>query len=565
MSAQFVGAFLLVAWATGCENRQPPRRVTSETQAPTRLAKEETQAPDSASKTTAAAESPEERQRRAASLYALQCAGCHGEKGNGVSVASQFLFPKPRNFRAGRFRLISTANGIPTLRDLENVLVRGMPGSSMPPWPQLSEGDRRLLAEQVLEFRREGIRDKERATAKEEGDEVDVEEMEKLVVSLTTPGEPIEVPDLGQPTAEVIARGRQLFLTVGCAACHGQEGRGDGQQKMIDEEGLPTRPRDLTKGLFKGSSHPQSIYRLYLAGMPGTPMPALRKNTPQELSDLTHFVLSLSDEKTRATTVLNRERISVRRVPTAPDTPDAVAWQDIAPVPLRTVPLWWRNEFPSSLEVRAVHDDKSMAFHLSWADATADQHTGKTDLFRDAVAVELFRGTAEPFLGMGSVAAPIDVWLWSAGRNVSQDLEDVNPNVVVDLYPFGEQLADTAEYRRAGTRTEKQDPLSLPALASGNQNVPSNAARYASALEGGGPGTATFRPAINQSVETQGVWKAGRWSVVLKRPLATSEPQQGLSLEAGQRTSVAFALWDGSHRDRAAQKIITIWQDLVLE
>ncbi len=435
----------------------------------------------------------------------------------------------------------------------------------MPPWPQLSDGDRRLLAEQVLEFRREGIRDVERATAKEDGDEVDVAEMEKLVLSLTTPSEPIEVPDLGQPTAEIITRGRQLFLTVGCAACHGKEGRGDGQQKMIDEEGLPTRPRDLTKGLFKGSFHPQSIYRLFLAGMPGTPMPALRKNTPQELSDMTHFVLSLSDEKTRATTVLNREQIHVRRVSATPDAPEAPAWSEAEPARLRTTPLWWRDEFPSVLEVRAVYDGKSIAFRLSWADATADQYTGKSESFRDAVAVELFRGAAEPFLGMGSVAAPIDVWLWSAGRNVPQDLEDVNPNLVVDQYPFAEQFSDTAEYRRAGTRTAQQAPLSLPALASGNQNVPSSAARIGGALETAGPGTVTFRPAVNQTVETQAVWKEGRWSVVLKRTLAVSEPQQGLTLEAGQRASAAFALWDGSHRDRAAQKVITIWQDLVLE
>lgn len=540
--APFVSALLVVALVAGCENPKEPARVASEPQVLSQPAGEQTQASKNVGKTTADAGFAEEQRKRAGNLYGLHCAGCHGENGNGVSVAGRFLFPKPRDFRAGRFRLISTANGIPTLRDLENVLVRGMPGSSMPPWPQLSESDRRLLSEQVLEFRREGIRDKERATAKEDGDEVDVEEMEKLVVSLTTPGDPIEVPDLGQPSTEVIARGRHLFLTVGCAACHGKEGRGDGQQKMIDEEGLPTRPRDLTKGLFKGSSQPQSIYRLYLAGMPGTPMPALRKNTPQELSDLTHFVLSLSDEKTRATTVLNRERIVVRRVPTAPDAPDAVAWQDIAPVPLRTVPLWWRDEFPSAVEVRAVHDGKSIAFQLSWSDASADEHTGKTESFRDAVAVELFRGAAEPFLGMGSVAAPIDVWLWSAGRNVPQDLEDVNPNVVVDQYPFAELLVDTAEYRRAGTQTEKQPPLSLPALASGNQNVPGNAARFGGALEAAGPGTVTFRPAVNQSVETQGVWKKGRWCVVLKRPLAASEPQQGLSLKTGQRGEPARQL-----------------------
>jgi DMSO reductase family type II enzyme heme b subunit len=509
--------------------------------------------------------SPEEQKRRSASLFALHCAGCHGEKGDGVSVAARYLSPKPRNFRAGRFRLVSTENAVPTIDDLVGVLVRGMPGSSMPPWPQLGELDRRLLAEQVIEFRREGIRDKERALAMANGDEVDVEELEQVVKLQTTPGELVAVPDLGQATPEVLARGRQLFLTVGCAACHGTEGRGDGQQKMIDEEGLPTRPRDLTKGIFKGKSQPESIYRLFLVGMPGTPMPALRKHTPQELSDLTHFVLSLSDEQTRAGTVLNREQIRVLRVATIPAAPDSSDWTDLKPARLRTMPLWWRDQYADTLEVRAVHDGLTIAVHLSWPDAVADQTTGKTEAFRDAAAVELFRGEAEPFLGMGAAASPVDVWLWSAGRNVPQNVEDVNPNVVVDLYPFAEQVVDTAEYRRTGTRTEKQTPLSFPALATGNQNFASNPARFGSVLETAGPGTVTFQPPLNQTIDTDGVWKAGRWNVVLKRRLTASEPSQGLTLAAGQRTSVAFALWDGSHRDRAAQKVITIWQDLVME
>jgi mono/diheme cytochrome c family protein len=509
--------------------------------------------------------SPDDPRPRAAALYAANCAGCHGDRGDGVSIASRFLFPKPRDFRAGRFRLISTANGVPTLSDLENVLVRGMPGSSMPPWPHLSEEDRRLLAGQVLEFRREGIRDKERAAAKDAGDEADPEEIESTVLAMTTPEDPIEAPELEPASDESIQRGRNLFLTIGCAACHGQEGRGDGQQKMIDEEGLPTRPRDLTRGLFKGNPQPRSIYRLFLAGMPGTPMPALRRNTPRELSDLAHFVLSLSDEKTRAGAVLNRERISVHRVPALPDSPDAAPWNDVEPAHLRTAPVWWRDEFPNSIAVRALHDGESIALLLNWADAVPDQITGKTESFRDAAAVELFSGPIEPFLGMGSPAAPIDAWLWSAGRDVPHDLEDVNPNVIVDQYPFSEPLVETAEFHRPGTRTARQNPLSLSALSVGNQNVPGSSARYGGALVAAGPGTVTFRPAINQSVETAGQWKAGRWSVVLKRALATGTPAQGLPLKAGQRVSAAFAVWDGAHRDRGPQKVITIWQDLVLE
>ena len=181
------------------------------------------------------------------------------------------------------------------------------------------------------------------------------------------------------------------------------------------------------------------------------------------------------------------------------------------------------------------------------------------------MAVEVFRGEMEPFLGMGAPKASVDVWHWGAGQHGPQNLEDVNPNIVADIYPFGEQVVATAEYRREGTRTDKQPPISLPAVASGNQNVPGSPVRYGSALETAGPGTVTFLPAVNQSVKTLGIWKDGRWDVLLSRSLSADRGKDGISLEAGQKISAAFAIWDGSKRDRGPQKVVTIWQDLVLE
>jgi len=41
-------------------------------------------------------------------VYDQQCAACHGADGNGDGPASVWLYPKPRNFSAGQFKIKST-------------------------------------------------------------------------------------------------------------------------------------------------------------------------------------------------------------------------------------------------------------------------------------------------------------------------------------------------------------------------------------------------------------------------------------------------------------------------
>ncbi|MEO1999674.1 MAG: c-type cytochrome, partial [Planctomycetaceae bacterium] len=206
-------------------------------------------------------------------LYVRDCRDCHGGNGDGNGPAARFLSPKPRDFRSGNFRLVTTRSGISTIQDLVAVLARGMPGSSMPPWPKLSPSDQQLLAGRVLKFRREAIRDREQQLATEFGEQLNPEELSELVESLMTPGPSIDVPRMPETTAESIEQGRELYLTRGCASCHGRRGRGNGTEKQFDAKGRPTRSRDLTKGIFKGSPDPKSVYMRTQAGMPGTPMP----------------------------------------------------------------------------------------------------------------------------------------------------------------------------------------------------------------------------------------------------------------------------------------------------
>ena len=89
------------------------------------------------------------RLTRGEQLFDVHCAVCHGQEGNGRGTASPYLFPPARDFGDGRFRLVSTTNGVPLDRDLVDTLRRGMPGSAMPAWDWLPEEDLWCLAAQV--------------------------------------------------------------------------------------------------------------------------------------------------------------------------------------------------------------------------------------------------------------------------------------------------------------------------------------------------------------------------------------------------------------------------------
>ena len=63
-------------------------------------------------------------------VYQQHCSACHGPQGDGSGPASVWLFPRPRNFSAGLFKIKSTpGTALPTDEDLFRTITRGMPGT----------------------------------------------------------------------------------------------------------------------------------------------------------------------------------------------------------------------------------------------------------------------------------------------------------------------------------------------------------------------------------------------------------------------------------------------------
>src|SRR5262245_37276536 len=76
-------------------------------------------------------------------LYAKNCAYCHGATGDGKG--SVVLQPPARRFGRDKFKFATTDNGVPTDADLMAILERGIPGSAMPSFVQLSHEERQAL------------------------------------------------------------------------------------------------------------------------------------------------------------------------------------------------------------------------------------------------------------------------------------------------------------------------------------------------------------------------------------------------------------------------------------
>ncbi|GEM_PF-1217715 len=212
---------------------------------------------------------------RGVALYQEHCASCHGVNGDGNGELAAYLEPRPANLTTGVYKFRSTPSGaLPTDDDLFRTLSVGVPGTGMPDFQDLTVSEREVLVSHLKTLSPRFA--------------------EELHAS------PIPVPAARIATDQALARGRQVFSDMRCAACHGEEGRGDGPlaEELSDSEGMPIRPADLTKRPFKSGKNPESIYRTIMTGLDGTPMPSYGDSLdPEEAWDLALYVASLAEPK----------------------------------------------------------------------------------------------------------------------------------------------------------------------------------------------------------------------------------------------------------------------------
>ncbi len=484
-------------------------------------------------------------------VYTKQCVACHGVNGRGDGEAAYLLYPRPRDFVGAQYRLVSTWERAPTDEDLYRTISRGMPGSAMPSWGHLPEEERWGLVHYVKSLAANPITIAPASDPAGEG--------QGGTGVIRVPPRPPSTPEARKLALERYADA--------CASCHGPTGKGDGTEDQRDDLGYPTRPRDLTVGVFKGVPDPEQIYRRIVAGLPGTPMPMSDWAYGDEAWHIVDLVLSWSSPEQRARAEMRKFRIVARRVDRVPDHPDAGAWKLAPPVNLHLMPLWWRSDRPEEVTVRALHDGRQLALQLTWADATHDHTAMRPQDFRDAAAVEFALAPDPPFFAMGAKRQFVNIWMWKSERQADlepafQDLEKVYPNLGVDSYPNMRMSPVEQPTRQA--LTLKSDPTFVTGWGAGN--IVSDPLRRSATedLVAQGFGTLRARPRADQAVDARGFNKIGTYRVIFLRDLV-GRGDKAVTLRPGTMVPVAFAVWNGSAGDRDGKKSVTIWQDLVLE
>lgn len=156
------------------------------------------------------------------------------------------------------------------------------------------------------------------------------------------------------------------------------------------------------------------------------------------------------------------------------------------------------------VEVAALHTGELLAFRLAWDDPREDRVPGDPTAFADGASILLPAAAGAPLVTMGAPGAAVNAWYWRAD-------EDAGRHVVAE-------------------------------------------------------GIGTSRTLDRELVSGRGVWKGGRWRIVLARALRIRTDEAVAQLEPGKSTQFGVAVWDGGSKERAGIKAFSgDWLPLALD
>jgi len=494
-------------------------------------------------------------------VYFTKCVWCHGVDGAGDGPGADRLWPRPRNFNQGTFKIRHTASGelplfdakkpVEAQNDLFATVTHGLPGSAMPPWEGILTEEQRL---QVLSFvTTQLVKDRNFTDTKSESQTV------------------LQLADLAPIAAseESLKKGAELIVEKKCVECHGMEGRGDGNAfNLKDDWGFSIQPANWHKCWnFRGSRQDpynvKNIFRTFSTGVNGTPMPSFADNTTvEERWHIANFVNSLCEreadgkplpidpqaDKPKINFVLPSGKVDGE----IPADPENELWTKRV---RRYVAMGGQithkpRNFVNRIDdlwVKSLYNDKYVVFMFQWDDRTKSVAEGKLPWAPTAVNVDVKE--QDPKTGEeGSIAARQN-------------------NYTV--------YNDAVAIETAIKWKELPAPIKPRYLFGSNEQFPMDIVKWEAdgslhAFKGTG-WDKDFEQRFDYEENIKllhSEWKNGRWTVIIQRPLGDKKEQDYDSdtfFEMGQYIPTVFFAWDGHNGDAGRKMAVSAFYYTFLE
>ncbi len=450
-------------------------------------------------------------------LYDAWCAECHGATGEGDGSAAESMLPRPRDFTQARYQIRTTGSGeLPTDEDIRAAIENGLPGTTMPGWPNLDDGQIDSIIDYLKSFSR-----------------------------FFGAGPPPEAMDFGSDPgggAAALAAGAQAYIALQCQECHGEAARGDGTSAptLEDWRGLPVRAADLTEAwFFNGGSSVEQLHRRILTGLDGTPMPAAIDAmnsgvvSPDEVWQLAHYLASLGPREMPTLRDVARVARAEGALP-ADGSEEAWAGVETFYFPLSGQIIQSPRNFAPTVDgvwVQGLHDGSDMALRIRWSDPS-ESPDPRWDEWQNKMTAALDMDGAEDI--------PVD----SAGSPLFRP-----PDALLLQFPFDPPEGTEKPYFLMG---DSRNPVYLWSWSAVD-----------GVSAGRGRGLESIEAFADDPVTGGAEWAEGQWTLYLRRQLRTDG--DGLDFAEGIPTPLAFQAWDGSSAETGKRSAVSSWYYVLLE
>lgn len=484
-------------------------------------------------------------------VYFTKCVWCHGVDGAGDGPSADRLWPRPRNFNQGTFKIRHTASGelpLPEM-DLFQTVTHGLPGSAMPSWEGILSEDQRRQA--IAFVTSQLVKDRK----------FDDKETETFTVLQLDSLKPIP------PSKESLEKGAQLVVDKKCIECHGVDGHGDGNAfNLKDDWGFPIQPASWHKCWnFRGSRQDpydvKNIFRTFSTGVNGTPMPSFADNTTiEERWHIANFVQSLCErdakgnpleidpltDKPKVTFVMRSGPIEGE----IPADPENELWQKRE---RRIVALGGQithkpRNFVNRLDdvwVKSIYNDKNIAFLFQWEDRSKSVAEGKRPFQPTEVNLDEYGIKEQP---------P------KTGEPDSIAAKQNNYTLYNDAFAF-----------EFPVKWQEIPPPEKPRFFWGDQKYPVDIVKW----EADGSLRAFAGTGWDQDFEERddfagkmkllkAEWKDGLWTLMIQRPLK-GDYDEDTYFEMGKYIPTVFFAWDGHNGDIGRKLAVSAFYYTILE